>query len=245
MTTKDDVRLMKQIYGEDSDEYITALADLPDEPAYQCDACDRVITEDERRGGIRGGGEGTFCSECCGEKDECAYIYRQVALTRCGRTRAQHRMLPGLGHGFFNPLHTAPTVAKHLFEPMPNDSVSCRVCDQVPSHEAHANVPVPAPELTSEWSYEVITDRYKIHDEHGEQVATADSEQAAVTIVANHHAAQVQAGLVEALDVAAKRLDFLANWIQNSYGGTNKDVELGRQYAIAARAALKAAGGGE
>lgn len=28
--TRDDVRLMKQIYGEDSDEYVTALANCPD-----------------------------------------------------------------------------------------------------------------------------------------------------------------------------------------------------------------------
>jgi hypothetical protein len=35
---------------------------------YQCDACGRIISdEDEVRRGIRGGGEGTFCAQCCGE----------------------------------------------------------------------------------------------------------------------------------------------------------------------------------
>ena len=49
--------------------------------------------------------------------------------------------------------------------------------------------------------------------------------------------------LVEELANAAKRLDFLASWIENTYGGTNQDVELGRSYARRARAAIAAATG--
>jgi len=48
------------------------------------------------------------------------------------------------------------------------------------------------------------------------------------------------------LEDAAKRLDFLTNWIENSYGGLNQDVELGRSYAREARkAAIRARGGSQ
>lgn len=40
----------------------------PDAESFQCDACGKMISEDERRGGIRAGAEGTFCPECCGER---------------------------------------------------------------------------------------------------------------------------------------------------------------------------------
>lgn len=42
-----------------------------------------------------------------------------------------------------------------------------------------------------------------------------------------------------ALEDAAKRLDFLTNWLENTYGGSEKDIELGRSYARTARAALE------
>lgn len=41
------------------------------------------------------------------------------------------------------------------------------------------------------------------------------------------------------LELAADRLDFAANWIENSWGGTNIDVELVRRYAIDARSSAK------
>lgn len=41
-----------------------------------------------------------------------------------------------------------------------------------------------------------------------------------------------------ALDEAAKQIDFLVNWMENSYGGINADTKLGRSYAAAARAVL-------
>ena len=50
--------------------------------------------------------------------------------------------------------------------------------------------------------------------------------------------ATVIPGLLTALEEAAVRLDFLTNWIGNSYGGENQDVELGHSYARAARAAI-------
>lgn len=40
----------------------------PDADTYQCDACGKTISEEDRRSGIRAGAEGTFCPECCGEK---------------------------------------------------------------------------------------------------------------------------------------------------------------------------------
>lgn len=49
--------------------------------------------------------------------------------------------------------------------------------------------------------------------------------------------------LLEELEYAAARLDFLTNWIENTYGGTNRDVELGRSYARAARTAITKARG--
>lgn len=50
--------------------------------------------------------------------------------------------------------------------------------------------------------------------------------------------ATVIPGLLTALEEAAIRLDFLTNWIENSYDGENQDVKLGRSYARAARAAV-------
>jgi hypothetical protein len=47
------------------------------------------------------------------------------------------------------------------------------------------------------------------------------------------------------LEEAVIRLDFLTNWIENSYGGKNQDVELGRSYADAARAAIAKTKGDE
>ena len=41
--------------------------------------------------------------------------------------------------------------------------------------------------------------------------------------------------LMRACEMAARRFGFAANWIENSYGGSNKDVELVRSYARAAR----------
>lgn len=44
--------------------------------------------------------------------------------------------------------------------------------------------------------------------------------------------------LREALQLAAVNIDYLTNWIRNTYGGDNDDVQLGRAYAQRARAAL-------
>lgn len=41
------------------------------------------------------------------------------------------------------------------------------------------------------------------------------------------------------LELAAARLDFAANWIENSYGGSNQDVANVRNYADIARLAAK------
>lgn len=46
--------------------------------------------------------------------------------------------------------------------------------------------------------------------------------------------------LLAALELACKRLEFLTNWIENSYGGSNSDVELGRSYQRAAQKAIDA-----
>jgi hypothetical protein len=48
--------------------------------------------------------------------------------------------------------------------------------------------------------------------------------------------------LVEALGCAANRLNFLTNWLENTYKGASTDIELGREYAKAARDVLAAVG---
>jgi hypothetical protein len=60
------------------------------------------------------------------------------------------------------------------------------------------NTAQPIPDTEGEWSYTVVTGRHKIHNAQGQQVATADSEESAAQIVADHKAAKSQALLVEA-----------------------------------------------
>lgn len=66
--------------------------------------------------------------------------------------------------------------------------------------------------------------------------------QRAIQIVTEHnqHAALVKQRdlLVEALQLAAKRLDVLTHWLQNTYKAGAEDIQLGRSYAQAARNAL-------
>lgn len=71
---------------------------------------------------------------------------------------------------------------------------------------------------------------------HYGQIVVFESPEIAAQIVSNHNAIPQ---LVAALDLAARRLDFLTNWIQNAYAKEiNADVRVGRQYAEDARAAL-------
>lgn len=124
-------------------------------------------------------------------------------------------------------------VTKHLFEQLPNDSTTCRYCQLSFSDNLHSNVPTqPAPD-TGEWH--VHKCKRETVNEDGLYVAFVTDEVTAAQIVSDHNAVL---RLVEALDLAAKRLDFLTNWIENTYGGTNSDVQLGRSYAEDARATL-------
>lgn len=56
--------------------------------------------------------------------------------------------------------------------------------------------------------------------------------------VANARLMAAAPELLTALNDAATRLEFLTNWIENSYGGSNQDVELGRSYVREARTAI-------
>jgi hypothetical protein len=42
-------------------------------------------------------------------------------------------------------------VNKHLFEPFPNDSTTCRFCQRSFSDSLHANVPTQPPDITFEY----------------------------------------------------------------------------------------------
>jgi hypothetical protein len=78
---------------------------------------------------------------------------------------------------------------------------------------------------------------------HYAAIIVCSGKEHAAQIVADHNAVLK---LETALELAAKRIDFLTNWIENTYGGSNRDVELGRQYAAATRdAALSTTTGGE
>lgn len=91
-----------------------------------------------------------------------------------------------------------------------------------------------------EWRVEAMpTHGWRVVDATGQEiVADVYRKEDAVTIVADHHAAQMQAGLVEALR------DMVDLWArgQKIINGAPRNVELDSQ-VIAARAVLKAAGG--
>lgn len=89
--------------------------------------------------------------------DTCAYVHERVGI-RCGGNRVNHD-LQYADHEFkeFADASPVPTrIAKHPFEPMPNDPVTCRVCGQMPSNEAHANVPLAALDTEGEMEANAI-----------------------------------------------------------------------------------------
>jgi len=107
-------------------------------------------------------------------------------------------------------------------------------CTMPKGHKGGHDLGAYGPPMTDSWSIFLHYPK-RILDQTGVVVAEAQSDQTAQRIVDEHNAA---AKLVEALELAAKRIDFLTNWIENTYGGSNGDVQLGRQYAAAARDAL-------
>lgn len=105
--------------------------------------------------------------------------------------------------------------------------------------------PTPAPEPAGEWrvaerSLAVVNGRAIIRDSNGEWIGEVKCEHAA-QIVADHHAAQTQAVLVEAL---RDEIDAVTVWLHATHVASDMregfEISLTKMYT-----ALKAAGGGE
>lgn len=140
---------------------------------------------------------------------------------------------------------TTKTEFDHVFDEMsaPNYPSTCNDCGETGTNASMAGH--ECAELTKEpWRmwYHIPDEHgnYNIYTVDGERTSRATSMKSAELIVRRVNSFDV---LVEALDLAAKRLDFLTNCIQNSYGGISADVKLGREYAEEARAALATAKG--
>jgi hypothetical protein len=140
--------------------------------------------------------------------DTCAYVHERVGI-RCGGDRAHHG-LRYMDHDFKQFADAPVTIAKHPYEPLPSDSVTCRVCGQRPSHEAHTNVPLDA---EGEWRYvettygaEVDTRPIRLRAHWDGLLESEDVRDLMRQIVADHKAAKSQALLVEALLAAKKHI---------------------------------------
>jgi hypothetical protein len=130
---------------------------------------------------------------------------------------------------------------KHLFEPFPNDSVTCRYCQGGVSSDVHSNVPTQPILDAGEWRV-FKHQRKRILDSTGCLVAETQTEAQAVQIVADHTRV---AKSVDVLIAAREQIVFLSQALEDFHGTQPPNPVLAQIDAALATTTQSDAGEGQ